>query len=81
MLNLNGKLPHVVLATIALQTAGAIWWAASFSSTVTANLKSQGEAIQELKLGVAALTAARVVLLEAEVSRLRVELAAYRKSK
>ena len=70
MLNLNGKLPHVVLGAIALQTAGAIWWASALTTTVN----TQGDAIKELRSSVNALTAAKVVVLEAEVARLQAEL-------
>lgn len=74
MLNLNGKLPYAVLVAIALQTATAIWWAAG----VTAKQDIQGETIKELKINVAALTTAKVVVLEAEVARLQAELAVVR---
>ncbi len=73
MLNLNGKLPHVVLGAIVIQTAGAIWWASGLTTTVN----TQGDAIKELRASVNALTAAKVVkvvVLEAEVARLQAEL-------
>lgn len=73
-LGLNGRFPLAVLAVVIIQTLAAIWWASALTTTV--NL--QAEAIKELKLTVTALTSAKVVVLEAEVARLQVELATSR---
>lgn len=70
MLNLNGKLPWAVLTGMFLQTGAAIWWASGLDVKVT----TQGESIKEVKAAVAAITTAKVVVLEAEVTRLQAEL-------
>jgi len=72
--NLNGRFPAVVLATLIMQTLAGVWWASGLSKTVD----TQGGEIKELKVTVAALTSAKVVVLEAEVARLQAELAAMR---
>lgn len=64
------KLPATILTFIILQTIAAIWWASALSTTVN----NQGESIKELRSNVAALTSAKVVVLEAEVARLQAEL-------
>jgi len=74
ILNLNGKLPHVVLSAILLQTGGAVWWASGITTTVNA----QADAIKELKLSVTALTAAKIAVLESEIIRLQSELSRIR---
>ncbi len=74
MLSLNRKLPHAVLLTMALQTGTGIWWARGLDDKVT----TQGKNIEKLENSVAAMTAAKVVVLESEVARLQAELAAAR---
>lgn len=74
MVSLNGKLPWAVLTGMFLQTGAAIWWASGLDVKVT----TQGESIKEVKAAVAAITTAKVVVLEAEVTRLQAELAATR---
>lgn len=68
--NLNGKLPYAVLAAIVVQTSAAIWWAAGLDVKVT----NQGKSIDKVEAAVAALTTAKVIVLEAEVARLQAEL-------
>lgn len=73
-MTVNDKLPATILVTVILQSAIAIWWAAGLTTKVDV----QGESIKELKLNVAALTAAKVVVLEAEVVRLQSEVTTLR---
>lgn len=76
-MTLNEKLPATILVTVILQSAAAIWWAAGLNTKVN----GQGESIKELKISVAAINAARVVVLESEIIRLQAELLAERRSK
>lgn len=53
------EIPIAMLFAVAIQTGGALWWAASFSATVTAKLDS-------LSMQVAALTADKYSMHDAE---------------
>jgi len=76
MLSTNGKMPIIVLVAIVIQTATCVWWASGLSTTVA----SQGESIKELRAAVGALTAAKVMVLEAELAQLRSEIIAGRQT-
>jgi len=57
-----------------LQTSAGIWWASGLDAKVT----NQGKSIEKVEAAVAAMTAAEVVVMKAEISRLQAELLASR---